>query len=117
MRSEGGKAIGHDHGYDAEVFYQGLALDERYVEGLIQHSIRPDQLKNAEGYIENGITTPCPASLAPATTSPPSGFNRPAFQAALRNPAHPALRGLSHSLPSPPVCPYPFRRGPLLRHG
>ena len=28
-------AIGYDHGYDAEVFYLGLALDERYVEGFV----------------------------------------------------------------------------------
>ena len=30
---EGRAAIGYDHGYDAGVFYLGLALDERYVEG------------------------------------------------------------------------------------
>jgi hypothetical protein len=29
----GRAAIGYDHGYDKEVFYLGLALDERYVEG------------------------------------------------------------------------------------
>jgi hypothetical protein len=29
-------AIGYDHGYDAEVFYLGLALDERYVEGWVE---------------------------------------------------------------------------------
>jgi hypothetical protein len=29
----GRAAIGYDHGYDGEVFYLGLALDERYVEG------------------------------------------------------------------------------------
>jgi hypothetical protein len=28
----GRAAIGYDHGYDAEIFYLGLALDERYVE-------------------------------------------------------------------------------------
>jgi hypothetical protein len=33
---EGRAAIGHDHGYDAEVFYLGLALDERYVEGFVE---------------------------------------------------------------------------------
>jgi len=32
----GGTAIGYDHGYDAEVFYLGLALDERYVEGWVE---------------------------------------------------------------------------------
>jgi hypothetical protein len=29
-------AIGYDHGYDGEVFYLGLALDERYVEGWVE---------------------------------------------------------------------------------
>jgi len=28
--------IGYDHGYDREVFYLGLALDERYVEGWVE---------------------------------------------------------------------------------
>ena len=28
--------LGYDHGYDAEVFYLGLALDERYVEGFVE---------------------------------------------------------------------------------
>jgi len=31
----GRAAIGYDHGYDGEVFYLGLALDERYVEGRV----------------------------------------------------------------------------------
>jgi hypothetical protein len=26
-------AIGYDHGYDLEVFYLGLALGEKYIEG------------------------------------------------------------------------------------
>jgi hypothetical protein len=32
---EGRAAVGYDHGYDAGVFYLGLALDERYVEGCL----------------------------------------------------------------------------------
>ncbi len=32
MRSENRKAIG----YDAEVFYLGLALDEGYIEGFVE---------------------------------------------------------------------------------
>jgi hypothetical protein len=32
----GRAAIGYDHGYDAEIFYLGLALDERYVEGWVE---------------------------------------------------------------------------------
>jgi len=32
----GRAAIGYDHGYDGEVFYLGLALDERYVEGCLE---------------------------------------------------------------------------------
>jgi hypothetical protein len=35
----GRAAIGYDHGYDAEVFYLGLALDEKYVEGFIEGSL------------------------------------------------------------------------------
>ncbi len=33
---EGRAALGYDHGYDAEVFYLGLALDPRYVEGFVE---------------------------------------------------------------------------------
>jgi hypothetical protein len=33
---EGRATTGYDHGYDAEVFYLGLALDPRYVEGFIE---------------------------------------------------------------------------------
>jgi hypothetical protein len=32
----GRAAIGYDHGYDAEVFYLGLALDPTYIEGWIE---------------------------------------------------------------------------------
>ena len=32
----GRAAIGYDHGYDAEVFYLRLPLDERYVEGWVE---------------------------------------------------------------------------------
>ncbi len=33
---EGRAAVGYDHGYDAEVFYLGLALDPKYVEGFVE---------------------------------------------------------------------------------
>jgi hypothetical protein len=33
--SESREAIGYDHGYDADVFYLGLALDPAYVEGFV----------------------------------------------------------------------------------
>ncbi len=36
MGSEDREAIGYDHGYDAEVFYLGLALDKRYIEGFVE---------------------------------------------------------------------------------
>ncbi len=36
MGYEGREATGYDHGYDTEVFYLGLALDERYVEGFVE---------------------------------------------------------------------------------
>jgi hypothetical protein len=32
----GRAAVGYDHGYDAEVFYLGLALDPHYVEGFVE---------------------------------------------------------------------------------
>ena len=32
---EGRGAVGYDHGYDAEIFYLGLALDPNYVEGFV----------------------------------------------------------------------------------
>ena len=32
----GRAAIGYDHGYDAEVFYLGLALDPHYVDGWVE---------------------------------------------------------------------------------
>jgi hypothetical protein len=38
--SEGREAIGYDHGYDAEVFYLGLALDEKYIEGFVEDAWR-----------------------------------------------------------------------------
>jgi hypothetical protein len=33
---EGRAAVGYDHGHDAEVFYLGLALDPKYVEGFVE---------------------------------------------------------------------------------
>jgi hypothetical protein len=33
---EGRTSIGYDHGYDAGVFYLGLALDPGYVEGFVE---------------------------------------------------------------------------------
>jgi hypothetical protein len=32
----GRAAIGYDHGYDAQLYYLGLALDKRYVEGWVE---------------------------------------------------------------------------------
>jgi hypothetical protein len=32
----GRAAIGYDHGYDGEVFYLGLALDAKYIEGFVE---------------------------------------------------------------------------------
>ena len=42
----GRAAIGYDHGYDAEVFYLCLALDEKYVEGSLD---RPARTMREEG--------------------------------------------------------------------
>ncbi len=36
----GRAAIGYDHGYDTEVFYLGLAVDEKYVEGSLDRPAR-----------------------------------------------------------------------------
>ena len=33
---EGRGAIGYDHGYDAQKFYLGLALDPKYIEGFVE---------------------------------------------------------------------------------
>ena len=33
---EGRAAIGYDHGYDAQKFYLGLALDSKYVKGFME---------------------------------------------------------------------------------
>ncbi|HKH76231.1 MAG TPA: hypothetical protein VKA51_04660 [Rubrobacteraceae bacterium] len=33
---EGRAAVGYDHGYYAEVFYLGLALDPAYVEAFVE---------------------------------------------------------------------------------
>ncbi len=33
---KGRAAIGYDHGYDAQKFYLGLALDPHYVEGFVE---------------------------------------------------------------------------------
>ncbi len=33
---KGREAIGYDHGYDAQKFYLGLALDPKYVEGFVE---------------------------------------------------------------------------------
>jgi hypothetical protein len=57
---EGRAAIGYDHGYDAEVFYLGLALDERYVEGFVEGCLErigeddPDEAEFLRGVWEDG---------------------------------------------------------------
>jgi hypothetical protein len=51
---EGRAAIGYDHGYDEEVFYLGLALDERYVEGFVEgclERIGEDDDPDEEGFV------------------------------------------------------------------
>ncbi len=35
MVGEGRETMGYEHGYDAEVFYLGLALDQQYIEGYV----------------------------------------------------------------------------------
>lgn len=36
MVFEGRAATGYDHGYDAQKFYLGLALDPKYIEGFVE---------------------------------------------------------------------------------
>ena len=33
---EGRGAVGYDHGYDAQVFYLGLAIDPQYIYGFVE---------------------------------------------------------------------------------
>ena len=49
MGSEGREAIGYDHGYDAEVFYLGLALDQKYVEGFVEGCLERNGEDDPEG--------------------------------------------------------------------
>jgi hypothetical protein len=44
----GRAAIGYDHGYDGEIYYLGLALDERYVEGWVEGCLE----RIGEDYLE-----------------------------------------------------------------
>ncbi len=36
---EGRAAVGYDHVYDGEMFYLGLALDEKYMDGFVEGSL------------------------------------------------------------------------------
>ncbi len=42
MGARGPGRLGYDHGYDAEVFYLGLALDEMFVEGCLERIGKDD---------------------------------------------------------------------------
>ena len=42
-------AIGYDHGYDAQKFYLGLALDEKYIEGFVEGCLERIGEDDAEG--------------------------------------------------------------------
>ncbi len=59
---EGRAAVGYDHGYDAEVFYLGLALDPKYVEGFVEGCLErigeddPDREALLRGLWEDGET-------------------------------------------------------------
>ena len=52
--------MGYDHGYDAGVYYLGLALDERYVEGFVEGCMErigeddPDEEEFLRGIWEEG---------------------------------------------------------------
>jgi hypothetical protein len=40
---EGRAAVGYDHGYDAQKFYLGLALDPKYIEGFVRRVVGKDR--------------------------------------------------------------------------
>ena len=46
---EGRAAIGYDHGYDAQKFYLGLALDPNYIEGFVEGCLERIGEDDAEG--------------------------------------------------------------------
>jgi hypothetical protein len=46
---EGRAAIGYDHGYDAQKFYLGLALDQNYTEGFVEGCLERIGEDDAEG--------------------------------------------------------------------
>ena len=46
---EGRAATGYDHGYDAQVFYLGLALDPKYVEGFVEGCLERIGEEDSEG--------------------------------------------------------------------
>jgi hypothetical protein len=66
---EGRAAVGYDHGYDAEVFYLGLALDERYVEGFVEGASRGSGRTTRR-------STSCGTSRRRATTTGGSSWRR-----------------------------------------
>ena len=57
---EGRAAIGYDHGYDAQKFYLGLALDPKYIDGFVEGCLErigedePDQEESLRGIWEDG---------------------------------------------------------------
>jgi len=46
---EGIAAIGYDHGYNAQKFYLGLALDQNYIEGFVEGCLEWIGEDDAEG--------------------------------------------------------------------
>ena len=52
---KGRAAIGYDHGYDAEVFHLGLALDPKYVEGFFESAWRGSERTTRRMKLFSGI--------------------------------------------------------------
>jgi hypothetical protein len=46
---EGRAAIGYDHGYNAQKFYLGLALDQNYIEDFVEGCLEWIGEDDAEG--------------------------------------------------------------------
>ena len=49
MADRKSRAIGHEHGYDAEVFCLRLALDPNYVEGFVEGALERNGENDPDG--------------------------------------------------------------------
>jgi hypothetical protein len=121
----GRAAIGYDHGYDAKVFYLGLALDERYVEGWVEGCLErigeddPDEEQLFRDLFENetqrkvvieSLQADCEVRVG---TILRKGSPQEQWRTTQDNPKKPTLANLAFASSAvPPVLggePYPHR--------